>query len=91
VAVSFVGLIGYAWWAGRPTSRRTPSTDERDLGFRLRECSKERGIDFVHHAPRLDPKLENVMPHVAGMGAAAVRCACGDASWETPFCCCMLL
>ncbi len=39
-------------------------------GFYLREISHQAGIDFVHQAPRLDPKLNPIMPEVASMGAA---------------------
>src|SRR5688500_18290665 len=38
-------------------------------GFRLEEVSKSVGIDFVHQAPKLDPKLAHIMPQVASMGA----------------------
>jgi hypothetical protein len=40
------------------------------FGFRLTESAKAAGIDFVHRAPTLDPKLEHIMPQVASMGAA---------------------
>jgi hypothetical protein len=39
-------------------------------GFRLTEVSKAAGVDFVHEAPTLDPKLAHIMPQVASMGAA---------------------
>jgi len=39
-------------------------------GFRLTESAKAAGIDFVHQAPTLDPKLAHIMPQVASMGAA---------------------
>jgi hypothetical protein len=39
-------------------------------GFRLEEVSKAAGIDFTHQAPKLDPKLDHIMPQVASMGAA---------------------
>jgi hypothetical protein len=39
-------------------------------GFHLREVSRTSGIDFVHEAPTLDPKLAHIMPQVASMGAA---------------------
>src|SRR5687767_823480 len=39
-------------------------------GFRLEEVSKSVGVGFTHTAPRLDPKLEHIMPQVASMGAA---------------------
>ena len=39
-------------------------------GFYLEEVSHAAGIDFVHQAPKLDPKLDPIMPEVASMGAA---------------------
>jgi hypothetical protein len=39
-------------------------------GFCFEEVSKQAGIDFVHEAPLLDPKLKGIMPEVASMGAS---------------------
>jgi hypothetical protein len=39
-------------------------------GFRLEEVAKASGIEFQHQAPRLDAKLDHIMPQVASMGAA---------------------
>jgi len=39
-------------------------------GFRLTESAKAAGVDFVHQAPTLDPKLAHIMPQVTSMGAA---------------------
>lgn len=39
-------------------------------GFHLMEVAHAAGIDFVHRAPNLDPKLAHVMPQVASFGAA---------------------
>lgn len=39
-------------------------------GFCLTEVSHAAGIDFVHQAPTLDPKLDPIMPEVASMGAS---------------------
>ena len=39
-------------------------------GFYLTEIAHQAGIDCVHHAPRLDAKLDPIMPEVASMGAA---------------------
>ncbi len=39
-------------------------------GFSLQEVAKASGIDFVHRAPKLDPKLDHIMEQVASMGAA---------------------
>ena len=39
-------------------------------GFHLQEVAKASGIDFVHQAPELDPRLAPIMPEVASMGAS---------------------
>jgi hypothetical protein len=39
-------------------------------GFYLQEISHAAGIDFIHQAPTLDPKLNAIMPEVASMGAS---------------------
>src|ERR1043166_6466382 len=39
-------------------------------GFHLTEVSRSAGVNFVHQAPTLDPKLKHIMPQVASMGAA---------------------
>jgi hypothetical protein len=39
-------------------------------GFRLEETAHAAGIDFKHQAPKLDAKLDHIMPQVASMGAA---------------------
>src|ERR1051325_2689682 len=37
--------------------------------IRLREAARATGIDFVHHAATLDPKLDRIAAHVAALGA----------------------
>jgi hypothetical protein len=39
-------------------------------GFTLRDVAHEVGIDFVHHRPTLDPKIEPIAPYVAALGAS---------------------
>ena len=39
-------------------------------GFCLQEVAAASGIHFVHAAPELDPKLAQIMPEVASMGAS---------------------
>lgn len=46
------------------------STSLSRHGFYLEEVSHQAGIDFVHQAPELDPKLDAIMPEVASMGAS---------------------
>ncbi|HEX6624223.1 MAG TPA: CRTAC1 family protein [Pyrinomonadaceae bacterium] len=62
-------------WHGLKDGNDTNAAAEREsalkrYGFHLEEVSKQVGIDFTHRAPRLDAKLEHIMPQVASMGAA---------------------
>ncbi len=41
-----------------------------NLGFRLEETSSASGVRFEHHRTTLDPRLDNIAPHVAGVGAS---------------------
>ena len=52
----------------RPAGATATPVDR--YGFRLDETAKAAGLDFVHEAPTLDPKLAHIMPQVASMGAA---------------------
>jgi len=85
VTVLFAGMLGASWWLDRHpfgtqvADEATHAEALERFGFALREVSAARGIAFTHHAPRLDPLIRNVEPHVAGMGAAiSVADADGD-------------
>jgi enediyne biosynthesis protein E4 len=61
----------------RVSARRHAERESLDVsaalrrhGFHLQEVSKSAGINFVHHAPTLDSKLDGIMPQVASMGAS---------------------
>ena len=78
LAVLFVGLILTPLAIKRISARRGLNASSRDAatalarhGFYLQEVSRAAGINFVHQAPVLDPKLEPIMPEVASM---APRC-----------------
>jgi enediyne biosynthesis protein E4 len=51
-------------------SRADAKTALARHGFYLEEVSHAAGINFVHQSPRLDPKLDPIMPEVASMGAS---------------------
>jgi hypothetical protein len=60
-------------WQEPPGVRAADAHTDAALGrhgFRFEEVSKSAGINFTHAAPKLDPKLEHIMPQVASMGAA---------------------
>jgi hypothetical protein len=73
VALAFVAMLATPA-AIRRFGDRAPSPAAGDpaprYGFTLEEVSRAAGLDFVHEAPTLDPKLAHIMPQVASMGAA---------------------
>jgi hypothetical protein len=46
------------------------SVDATRPGFALRDETAAAGIHFVHHRPTFDPKIANIEPHVAALGAS---------------------
>lgn len=75
--IFFIGLLLTPLAMKRYAARRASDRVAADLqtaisrhGFYLTEVSRAAGIDFVHQAPTLDPKLDPIMPEVASMGAS---------------------
>ncbi len=76
VIALFVGLLGLVMVLQKtdapPGTKAVGSAKtgaSSQYGFHLEEVSKASGIDFVHQAPTLDPKLNHIMPQIASMGA----------------------
>src|SRR3569833_1401011 len=80
LAFVFFGLLaGTGFYNSKaPGTSVLPTLPQSDsigrYGCHLTEVSKAVGIDFVHHAPVLDPKLGHIMPEVAAMGASVGVC-----------------
>src|SRR6266853_1978884 len=77
LGILFVGLLATPLVMKRISARRAEDRSrvgaETALarhGFSLQEVSHAAGINFVHQAPTLDPKLDPIMPEVASMGAS---------------------
>lgn len=74
--VFFVGLIATPILIKRwsRTKNQTSPMDAQEAmkryGFYFEEVSLASGINFTHTAPKLDAKLDHIMPQVASMGAA---------------------
>ncbi len=68
VAIPFVGVIGLAvQW------NRVPTSDDPDVahpGFALTNATAAAGIHFAHQRATFDPKIANIEPHVAALGAS---------------------
>ena len=75
IILLFIGLLAAVPALNRRFSAGTPAPATNDgaairYGVTLRDVSKASGVDFVHHAPTLDAKLDHIMPQVASMGAS---------------------
>ena len=75
--VVFVGLIALPIILRRVSMRQQQilaTTDAQSANSRygvyFQEVSRQIGINFTHQAPKLDSKLDHIMPQVASMGAA---------------------
>jgi hypothetical protein len=81
VAVVFAGTLAAVPLLGR----RAESTLRAGLevaGFRLRSVAPELGIAFTHRAPALDPRLDNIAPHIAALGASVSVTDVNDDGWS---------
>ena len=67
-AAAFVAGIGAVLVMNRRAIH--PAASAEHPGFALEDVTARAGIAFVHHRPLLDPKLDNIAPHVAALGAS---------------------
>ena len=77
LSIFFVGLLAAPIVLKQSSALRVAgsgsdvkSTALSRYGFFLEETSRFAGIDFVHKAPVLDPKLGPIMPEMAALGAS---------------------
>ncbi|HXU67161.1 MAG TPA: VCBS repeat-containing protein, partial [Casimicrobiaceae bacterium] len=78
LAVVFVALLATPFVMRHMSARALPQGSSQEAkaaalenyGFYFEEVAHKSGIDFVHRAPTLDPKLAPIMPEVASMGAS---------------------
>src|ERR1700693_42807 len=77
VGIFFIGLLVTPLVIKRISAKHDADRANADSatalarhGFYLQEVSHSAGINFMHQAPTLDPKLDPIMPEVASMGAS---------------------
>ena len=77
LSIFFVGLLAAPILLKQSSALRTvgsgpdvKSTALSRYGFFLEETAHNAGVDFVHEAPVLDPKLAPIMPEMAALGAS---------------------
>lgn len=52
------------------------------FGFFLEEVNDEIGVDFIHQPPKLDAKLDHILPQIASMGASVSICDFNNDGWN---------
>jgi len=77
LVIIFIGLLATPFVIKRMSAARDTDRSKADSttalarhGFYLEEVSHAAGINFVHQSPKLDAKLDPIMPEVASMGAS---------------------
>ena len=68
IAVPFLAAIGLAFRLNSGPIRAP--ADAASPGFVLHDATRAAGITFIHKRPSFDPKIANVEPHVAALGAS---------------------
>jgi hypothetical protein len=75
LTVFFIGLLATPFVikrlsASKEATAANVSTAVSRYGLSFAEAAKASGINFAHAAPKLDQKLDHIMPQIASMGAA---------------------
>lgn len=70
VTLLFAGMLAAVWSFDRTAVPANHGAGATSIGLRLRDVAREIGVEFRHTPTTLDPKLENIAPHVSAMGAA---------------------
>jgi hypothetical protein len=68
ITIPFLASIGLAVRLDRGPLRSL--ADAARPGFVLHDEAAAAGIRFLHHRPSFDPKIANIEPHVAALGAS---------------------
>jgi hypothetical protein len=54
----------------------------KKYGFYLEEVSDESGVNFMHRSPRLDPRIDPILPIIASTGASVAVCDFDRDGWN---------
>ena len=88
-AVFFIILLALPAMMKQETISRTrdKSSSIREsaikfYGFYLEDVSDQAGFHFVHESPKLDPRLDHILPQIASMGASISVCDFDRDGWN---------
>jgi hypothetical protein len=79
VSVSFLAAIALVLVLNRRAAGSGDAPTEPQ--FHFTNITAEAGIDFVHHGPTLDPKLDNIAPLVSSLGASVSVADVNNDGW----------
>lgn len=84
VAMLAFPVVRRVWnnWQQNRANNQQHSQIIKRYGFYLQNVAREAGITFRHESPRLDPKLDNIMPIIASMGASVSVADYDQDGWE---------
>jgi hypothetical protein len=81
-AVLFAILMAAPLLLARRQASGRAEGEKREYGFRLEEVARASGIDFRHQAPKLDARLNHIMPQIASMGASVAVVDVDGDGWQ---------
>ncbi|MFH5884461.1 CRTAC1 family protein [Halalkalibaculum sp. DA3122] len=77
IVIFFIGLLAtpaaldkLEEWQQEETSKEGQEEALSRYGFYMQETAGQLGVNFQHHPPKLDPRLDHIMPQVASVGAS---------------------
>src|SRR5438876_9477242 len=79
VALSFLAAIGLVVVLNQRAVRGGEAP--ADPGFHLTNVAAQVGVDFVHHGPTVDAKLDNIAPLMGALGASVSVTDVNDDGW----------
>ena len=87
VAVGFFALLGGIYAMDLKSGSSSDKSFDKETalqryGFYLQEVSEESGVEFTHQAPKLDSKLDHIMPQVASVGASVSVVDFNNDGWQ---------
>lgn len=64
------------------TSEQAKSAALNLFGFYLEEVNNQVGVEFIHQPPKLDSKLDHILPQIASVGASVSVCDFNNDGWN---------
>jgi enediyne biosynthesis protein E4 len=89
ITVIFAGLLaipvfltGLSHRSAEGSFTMAKDTALKTFGFYFTEVSRQSGVNFIHHSPVLDPRIDPILPQIASMGASVSVCDFDNDGWN---------